>query len=185
MGCASDKAIDGGVDQAVAAARNAEIVVLYLGERERMSGEAASMTSIAIPPHQMELAEAVAATGKPVVVILKHGRALALSGAARDARAILCSWFLGSESGNALADVLFGDFAPQGRLPVSFPQASGQEPYYYDHRPTGRPQVDCGRGVQGALQRRSQRTAVRLRPRPDLFDGRLWRALRQFAASGA
>jgi len=142
MGCASDRAINGGVDQAVAAARNAEIVVLYLGERERMSGEAASMTSIAIPPHQMELAEAVAATGKPVVVILKHGRALALSGAARDARAILCSWFLGSESGNALADVLFGDFAPQGRLPVSFPQASGQEPYYYDHRPTGRPQVD-------------------------------------------
>ena len=101
------------------------------------------MTSIAIPPHQMELAEAVAATGKPVVVILKHGRALALSGAAREARAILCSWFLGSESGNALADVLFGDFAPQARLPVSFPQASGQEPYYYDHRPTGRPQVDA------------------------------------------
>ena len=143
MGCASDKAIAGGVDAAVAAARNADIVVLYLGERERMSGEAASMTSIAIPPHQMELAEAVAATGKPVVVILKHGRALALSGAARDARAILCSWFLGSESGNALADVLFGDFAPQARLPVSFPQASGQEPYYYDHRPTGRPQVDA------------------------------------------
>ena len=143
MGCASDKAIAGGVDAAVAAARNADIVVLYLGERERMSGEAASMTSIAIPPHQMELAEAVAATGKPIVVLLKHGRALALSGAARDARAILCSWFLGSESGNALADVLFGDFAPQARLPVSFPQASGQEPYYYDHRPTGRPQVDA------------------------------------------
>ena len=65
MGCASDRAINGGVDQAVAAARNADIVVLYLGERERMTGEAASMTSITIPPHQMELAEAVAATGKP------------------------------------------------------------------------------------------------------------------------
>jgi beta-glucosidase len=141
-GCEPDKHFAGGLEAAVQAARAADIVVLYLGEQARMTGEAASTTSITIPQAQQELAEAVAATGKPVVVLLKHGRALALSGAVRDARALVCAWFLGSESGNALADVLFGDFAPQGRLPVSFPQSPGQEPYYYNHRSTGRPQLD-------------------------------------------
>ncbi|MCI4679203.1 glycoside hydrolase family 3 C-terminal domain-containing protein [Rhodoblastus acidophilus] len=142
-GCAPEDAIPGGVEAAVRAVQDADVAVLYLGEPERMSGESASTTSIVIPPCQQDLAEAVAATGKPLVVILKHGRALALSGAVRAADAILCSWFLGSESGNALADLLFGDFSPQGRLPVSFPQASGQEPFYYDHRSTGRPQSDA------------------------------------------
>jgi beta-glucosidase len=106
-----------------------------------MSGEAASRAQISIPRAQQNLAEAVAATGKPVAVLLKHGRTLELAGAIKQARAIVCTWFLGSESGNAIADVVFGDFAPQGRLPVSFPQSSGQEPYYYDHRATGRPQT--------------------------------------------
>ena len=141
-GCEPEKHLPGALEEAVRAARAADVVVLYLGEQARMTGEAASTTSVTIPQAQQDLAEAVAAVGKPVVVILKHGRALALTGAVRDARAVLCSWFLGSESGNALADVLFGDFAPQGRLPVSFPQAPGQEPYYYDHRSTGRPQID-------------------------------------------
>jgi beta-glucosidase len=141
-GCEPEKHFPGGLEEAVRAARAADVVVLYLGEQARMTGEAASTTSITIPQAQQDLADAVAAAGKPVVVILKHGRALALTGAVRDARAVLCSWFLGSESGNALADVLFGDFAPQGRLPVSFPQAPGQEPFYYDHRSTGRPQID-------------------------------------------
>lgn len=141
-GCEPESQIPGGLEEAVRAARAADIVVLYLGEQVRMTGEAASTTSITIPQAQQDLAEAVSAAGKPVVVILKHGRALALTGAVRDAKSVLCSWFLGSEAGNALADVLFGDFAPQGRLPVSFPQAPGQEPYYYDHRSTGRPQLD-------------------------------------------
>ncbi len=141
-GCEPEKPIPGGVEAAVRAARAADVVVLYLGEQAQMTGEATSTTSITIPPAQQELAEAVLAVGKPVIVLLKHGRALALTGAVRDAKALVCSWFLGSESGNALADVLFGDFAPQGRLPVSFPQAPGQEPYYYDHRSTGRPQLD-------------------------------------------
>ncbi len=145
-GCAPESEIPGGIEAAVKAAREADIVVLYLGETYTMSGESAATTSVVIPRRQQALAQAVAATGKPCVVILKHGRALALQGAVRDAPAILCSWFLGSESGHALADVLFGDFAPQGRLPVSFPQAPGQEPFYYDHRPTGRPQLD---GVSG------------------------------------
>ena len=113
-----------------------------------MSGEAASRVDITIPKAQQDLVEAVAATGQPIVVILKHGRALELSGAVRQAPAILCTWFLGSESGNAIADIVFGDYAPQGRLPVSFPQASGQEPFYYDHRSTGRPLVKTSPGFK-------------------------------------
>ena len=81
----------------------------------------------------------MAATGKPVVVLLSSGRALALQGAVRNADAILATWFLGSEAGNAIADVLFGDYNPAGRLPVSFPNESGQQPYFYNHRNTGRP----------------------------------------------
>jgi beta-glucosidase len=129
----------GGIDAAVAAARAADIVVLALGESEDMSGEAKSRTDIIVPAPQQALAEAVAATSKPVVVVLKNGRALALTGAIRDARAILVSWFLGSEGGHALADLIFGKASPSGRLPMSFPIASGQEPYHYDHKPTGRP----------------------------------------------
>ncbi|PZU59715.1 MAG: beta-glucosidase, partial [Brevundimonas sp.] len=77
--------------------------------------------------------------GKPVVVVLKNGRALALSGAVRNAQAILVTWFLGSETGRGIADILFGDFGPSGRLPVSFPRRSGQQPFYYDRKNTGRP----------------------------------------------
>ena len=134
-------AIDGGIPAAVAAAKAADIVVLCLGEGWNMSGEAQSRVDISVPEPQLALAEAVAATGKPVVVILRHGRALALTGAVKAAPAIVAAWFLGSETGHAVADVLFGDYAPQGRLPVSFPQASGQEPFYYNHRVTGRPQL--------------------------------------------
>jgi len=88
---------------------------------------------------QQALAEAVAATGKPIVVLLSNGRAMALPPVVRDARAILVTWFLGVQTGHAIADVLFGDFNPSGRLPVSFPQAAGQVPYYYAHKRTGRP----------------------------------------------
>ena len=133
--------IDGGIDAAVAAAKAADIVVLVVGESAGMSGEAQSRVEIVVPEAQMALAEAVAATGKPVVVLLRHGRALALHGAVKAAPAILATWFLGSETGHAIADILFGDHAPQGRLPVSFPQESGQEPFYYNHRDTGRPQL--------------------------------------------
>ena len=81
----------------------------------------------------------MAATGKPMVVVLKNGRALALDGAVAAAPAILVTWFLGTETGHGIADVLFGDYGPSGRLPASFPRASGQEPYYYAHKSTGRP----------------------------------------------
>ena len=141
-GAEIEKEIPRGIDAAVAAARRADVVLLAIGEGEDMSGEAQSRTDIVVPEPQQKLAEAVAATGKPVVVLLSTGRALALHGAVRDADAIVLNWFLGSESGNAIADVLFGDFNPSGRLPVSFPYESGQQPFYYNHRPTGRPVQD-------------------------------------------
>jgi len=107
-----------------------------------MSGEAQSRADIVVPKPQQELAEAVAKVGKPVVVVLKNGRALALEGAVANAPAILVTWFLGTETGNAIADVLFGTFGPSGRLPASFPRLAGQQPYYYAHKPTGRPNPD-------------------------------------------
>jgi beta-glucosidase len=136
-----EKPLEGGIPAAIAAAQASDIIVLVIGESATMSGEAKSRTEIVVPPPQMALAEALAATGKPMVILLRHGRALALSGAVRNAPAILATWFLGSETGNAVADIVFGDHAPQGRLPCSFPQASGQEPFFYNHRNTGRPQL--------------------------------------------
>jgi beta-glucosidase len=139
QGSGIEEPLAGGIEQAIAAARAADIVVLAIGEGANMSGEAQSRTEIVVPPPQQALAEAVAATGKPMVVVLKHGRALALEGPVADAPAILATWFLGTETGNAIADVLFGAYSPSGRLPASFPWKSGQEPYYYAHKPTGRP----------------------------------------------
>jgi len=131
--------LDGGIAAAVAAARAADVVVLAIGEGQDMSGEAQARTEIVVPAPQQALVEAVAATGKPIVVVLKNGRALALGGAVLAAPAILVTWFLGSEGGPAIADILFGRAGPSGRLPVSFPRAPGQEPYYYAHKSTGRP----------------------------------------------
>ncbi len=133
-----------GIAAAVAAAQAADIVLLAIGESQLMSGEAQSRTEIVVPAPQMALAEAVAATGKPVVVLLRHGRALALHGAVKEAPAILATWFLGSQSGHAIADVLFGDVNPSAKLSASFPNESGQEPYFYNHKNTGRPAPDTG-----------------------------------------
>jgi beta-glucosidase len=133
--------IEGGIEAAVAAARQADVVVLAIGESRRMSGEAQSRTEIVVPAPQQALAEAVSAIGKPMVVLLSNGRALALEGAVREAGAILVTWFLGSQSGPAIADILFGAKGPSGRLPVSFPQAAGQQPLFYDRKSTGRPET--------------------------------------------
>ena len=134
-----EAAIAGGVEAAVAAAQQADVVVLAIGESTRFSGEAQSRVETTVPAAQMALAEAVAATGKPVVVLVRNGRALELSGAVKEAEAILVTWFLGSEMGNSVADVVFGAHSPSGRLPISFPHRSGQQPFSYDHKTTGRP----------------------------------------------
>lgn len=140
-GCAAEAPIPGGIEAAVAAARAADVIILAVGESERMSGEAQSRVEATVPAPQRALADAVAATGKPIVVLLRNGRALALDGAIANARAIVVTWFLGAETGTAVADILFGDHSPSGRLPVSFPQQSGQSPYHYDHKVTGRPTI--------------------------------------------
>ncbi|WP_448659917.1 glycoside hydrolase family 3 N-terminal domain-containing protein [Sphingomonas sp. CJ99] len=138
-GSGIEEALPGRIEAAVAAAQAADIVVLAVGESQGMSGEAQSRTDIGIPAPQLALAEAVAATGKPMIVLLRHGRGLVLEGAVRDAPAILATWFLGSMSGPATADILFGVEGPSARLPVSFPHATGQQPYHYAHKNTGRP----------------------------------------------
>ena len=134
------------------AAAQADAIVLVLGEREDMSGEASSRSSIELPGSQVELARAVLraarrsaafvqtdTTPKPVAVVLMNGRALAIPELAREAPAIVESWFLGNQHGAAVADVLFGDYNPGGKLPVTFPRSTGQIPIYYNHRNTGRP----------------------------------------------
>lgn len=140
-GSGIEEAIDGGIEAAVAAAKRADVVLLAIGEPQNYSGEAQARTQIVVPAAQQALAEAIAAAGTPVVVLLKNGRALALSGAVREANAILVTWFLGTQTGPAIADVVFGDYNPSGRLPVSFPQDSGQQPFYYNHARTGRPEL--------------------------------------------
>ncbi|MEN5207265.1 glycoside hydrolase family 3 N-terminal domain-containing protein [Stenotrophomonas terrae] len=140
-GCGLEAPLDGGIEAAVAAAQRADVVVLAIGEPQRYSGEAQSRVEITVPPAQQALAEAVAATGTPLVVVLRNGRALALQGAVRDAQAIAVSWYLGTQNGHALADILFGDYSPSARLPVSFPHASGQQPYFYSHPRSGRPEL--------------------------------------------
>jgi beta-glucosidase len=130
-----------GFAAARAAASQADAIVLVLGETESMSGEASSRASIELPGAQVALARAVirAARAKPVVVVLMNGRPLAIPELASEAPAIVESWFLGSQHGNAVADILFGDYNPGGKLPSTFPRATGQIPLYYNHRNTGRP----------------------------------------------
>lgn len=139
-GCEIEGKISGGIDAAIAAAKDADVVILALGESENMSGEAQSRVEIKIPAPQIALADAIAELKKPTLVVLTHGRALELPQSVQNANSIIAGWFLGSEHGNGLADLIFGDYSPSGRLPVSFPHFSGQQPYYYNRRNTGRPQ---------------------------------------------
>jgi beta-glucosidase len=139
QGSGIDDTSKAGFAAAVAAARQAKVAVLVLGERGDMSGEAASRASLGLPGVQQQLLEAVAATGTPVVLVLMNGRPLILEWASDHVPAIVETWFLGIEAGNATADVLFGDVNPSARLPVSFPRVLGQVPLYYNHRNTGRP----------------------------------------------
>lgn len=127
-------------DDAVALARRSDVCVLVLGEIALMSGEAASRASLRLSGGQEELLEAIAATGKPVVLVLVNGRPLDISWAAEHIPAILETWYPGSQGGNGIADVLFGDADPAGHLPVSWPRSSGQLPLYYNHNRTQAPE---------------------------------------------
>ncbi len=128
-----------GVDAAVAAAREADVVLLALGEDFDRTGEARSFAKLGLPDEQKHLLAAVAATGKPIVVLLMGGRPLPVPEVAEQADAVLATWFLGVEAGPAIVRTLFGDNNPAGRLPVTFPRATGQVPFAYDQLPSGRP----------------------------------------------
>src|SRR5699024_519963 len=116
--------------------------ILVLGEKRLMSGEAASRATLDLPGKQQQLLVAVHETGTPVVLVLANGRPLAIEWADKNIPAIVETWYLGTEAGNAAADVLFGDVNPSGKLPVTFPRTAGMEPLYYNHKSTGRPQSD-------------------------------------------
>jgi len=127
------------IKEAVTTASGSDVVVAVLGEASEMTGEAASRTDIRIPGSQLKLLDALVATGKPVVLVLMNGRPLVLTGEPQKAGAILEAWFGGIESGHAIADLLFGDRNPSGKLSMTFPRSVGQIPIYYNHMNTGRP----------------------------------------------
>ena len=138
-GCDPYQHLNGGVAEAVRAARNADVAVLTLGLSGNVSGESGSLTTVEIPDVQKELLAAVEATGKPVIVLLVTGRAMALESIENLTDAILVVWHPGTMGGMAVADLVSGDFTPSGHLTMSFPRCDGQIPIRYNHKNTGRP----------------------------------------------
>ena len=141
-GCEIEGTNKDGFAEAVETAKQADVVILSIGERRDMSGEAKSRSDIHLPGVQEDLVKAVMATGKPVVVLINAGRPLVFNWTADNVPAILYTWWLGTEAGNAIANVLFGDYNPSGKLPMTFPREVGQVPIYYNHFSTGRPAKD-------------------------------------------
>jgi beta-glucosidase len=127
------------IDEAVKAAKDADVVVAAVGESRGMSHESSSRTDLNIPENQRALIRALKATGKPLVLVLMNGRPLSILEEKDQANAILETWFSGTEGGNAIADVLFGDYNPSGKLPITIPRSVGQIPTYYNHLSIGRP----------------------------------------------
>jgi beta-glucosidase len=127
------------IDEAVATANKADVVVAVVGESANMSGESSSRSDINIPESQRDLLKALAKTGKPLVIVLFNGRPLTLTWEDEHAAAILDAWAPGTEAGNAIADVLFGNYNPAGKITATFPRSVGQIPIYYNHKNTGRP----------------------------------------------
>ncbi|KPU50802.1 hypothetical protein AN403_152 [Pseudomonas fluorescens] len=127
------------IDEAVKAAKDADVVIAAVGESRGMSHESSSRTDLNIPENQRELIRALKATGKPLVLVLMNGRPLTILEEKEQADAILETWFTGTEGGNAIADVLFGDYNPSGKLPITIPRSVGQIPTYYNHLTIGRP----------------------------------------------
>jgi beta-glucosidase len=126
-------------DKAIDAVKDSDFTIIVVGESAAMSGEAASRANIDLPGRQLDLVKAVHATGKPYAVVLMNGRPLTIPWLAENSPAIIETWFAGTEAGNAIADVLFGDVNPSGKLPVTFPRAVGQIPIFYNMMSTGRP----------------------------------------------
>lgn len=128
--------------EAVNATQEADVIVACLGESNNMNGEGSSRADISIPEPQQRLLRSLKQTGKPVVLVLTTGRPLTLAWEDEQMDAILCSWALGDQAGTAIADVLFGDVNPSGKLTTTFPRCLGQIPIYYNHKNTGRPHGD-------------------------------------------
>ncbi len=131
-----------GFAEAIAIANQSDVVILSIGESWNMSGEAKSKSNLHLPGVQEDLVKALQATGKPIVVLINAGRPLIFNQTADVVPAILYTWWLGSEAGNAIADVLFGDYNPSGKLPMTFPREEGQIPIFYNHFNTGRPSIN-------------------------------------------
>ncbi|MBL0356388.1 MAG: beta-glucosidase BglX [Chitinophagaceae bacterium] len=138
-GCDIKDTSRSGFAEAVEAAMQSDVVIITAGEARDMTGEAKSKSIIRLPGVQEDLIKAVAATGKPVVVLISAGRPLVFNWIANNVPAIVYTWWLGTQAGNAIADVLFGDYNPSAKLPISFPRTEGQIPIYYNHYNTGRP----------------------------------------------
>jgi beta-glucosidase len=138
-GCDAQGDSTAGFAEAVAAARDSDVAIVFVGETAEMVGEAASKSSLDLTGRQMDLVKSIYATGKPTVVVLMNGRPMTVGWIVENVPAILEAWMGGTESGNAIADVLFGDVNPGGKLPVTWPRAVGQVPLYYNHMNTGRP----------------------------------------------
>ncbi len=138
-GCEIEGTNKDGFAEAVETAKQADVVILSIGERRDMSGEAKSRSDIHLPGVQEDLVKAIQATGQPVVVLINAGRPLVFNWTADNVPAVVYTWWLGTEAGNAIANVLFGDYNPSGKLPMTFPREVGQIPIYYNHFSTGRP----------------------------------------------
>ena len=138
-GCGITDSSRSGFDEAIETAGKADVVLVTVGEIRNMTGEAKSRSNIHLPGVQEELIKALVTTGKPVVVLISAGRPLVFDWTADHAPSILYTWWLGTEAGNAIADVLFGDYVPSAKLPMTFPRSEGQIPIYYSHFNTGRP----------------------------------------------
>ena len=135
------------VDEALKVSKNADVIVAVLGESRNISGEAKSMSDITLPNCQLQLLKKLKATGKPVVLVLLNGRPLTLEDNLDYTDAALVAWRPGTMAGAGLADVLFGNYNPSGKLTMTFPRSLGQVPIYYNHKNTGRPFKDGQRGA--------------------------------------
>ena len=141
---AGEEAIEGDIPAAVAAAQQADVVLLVVGESADLSGEGHSRTNLGLPGRQQELADAIAATGKPIVCVLMSGRPLVIPRLYGQVKALLVAWHGGIRAGRAVADILYGAVNPSGRLTAGWPRAEGQIPVYYSHKKTGRPATESG-----------------------------------------